>query len=121
MTNQVETEYTEPVNEGASRTVDTVETLAAVAACVVALLLSFVFGRRAMVGQPWVVVAGLVLGEVCAGIYLGLANWAGRTWSGLLDPRLVGVHFMALIVVAGICGVLGAWFGYRKSLGRGLF
>jgi hypothetical protein len=46
---------------------------------------------------------------------------AGRTWHGLLDPRLIGVHFMALIVGAGLCGAIGAWFGYRKAMGSGLF
>jgi len=28
---------------------------------------------------------------------------------------------MALIVGAGLCGAIGAWFGYRKAIGRGLF
>jgi hypothetical protein len=42
-------------------------------------------------------------------------------WHGMLDPRVVGVHFMALVVAAGICGLIGAWFGYRKAMRGGLF
>ena len=62
-----------------------------------------------------------MVGGVCAGVFLGVANWAGQMWPGLLDPRLVGVHFMVLIVAAGLSGALGAWFGYRKAMRRGLF
>jgi hypothetical protein len=106
------------VNQGALRIV---ETVAAVVACGVALALGLVAGLRIPVGQPWIVLVGLVVGEVIAGVYLGLANWAGRMWHGLLDPRLVGVHFMVLIVAAGLSGAIGAWFGYRKAMRGGLF
>ena len=97
------------------------ETVAAVVACGVALVLGLIAGLRIPVGQPWIVLVGLVVGEVCAAVYLGLANWAARMWHGMLDPRLVGVHFMVLVVAAGLCGAIGAWFGYRKAMGRGLF
>jgi hypothetical protein len=114
----VEAEWTAGVNQGALRIV---ETVAAVVACGVALILGLIAGLRVPVGQPWIVLVGLGVGEVCAGVYLGLANWANRMWHGLVDPRLVGVHFMALVVAAGLCGAIGAWFGYRKAMGRGLF
>jgi hypothetical protein len=114
----LETECDGPVNQGALRIV---ETVAAIVACAVALVLGRIAGLRVPIGHPWIILAGVVVGEVCAAVYLGLANWAGRVWHGLLDPRLVGVHFMALIVAAGLCGAIGAWFGYRKAMGRGLF
>jgi hypothetical protein len=40
---------------------------------------------------------------------------------GVLDARQVGVHFMVLMIAAPLFGAFGASFGYRKSLGRGLF
>jgi hypothetical protein len=118
MLNPLEAECDAPVNRGALRIV---ETIAAAVACAVALVLGIAVGLRAPLSHPLVYVVGLVAGEICAGVYLGLANWANRAWTGLLDARQVGVHFMILIVAAGICGVLGSWFGYRKSFGRGLF
>ena len=39
----------------------------------------------------------------------------------MLDARQVGVNFMVLMIAAGFSGAFGAWFGYRKSMGRGLF
>jgi hypothetical protein len=98
-----------------------VETAAAIVACAVALALGLIAGLRVPIGHPWIILVGVGVGEVCAGVYLSLANWAGRTWHGLLDPRPIGVHFMALIVGAGLCGAIGAWFGYRKAMGSGLF
>lgn len=97
------------------------ETVAAIVACGLALVVGYAIGFLGPLVQPWNVIAGLVVGEVCAGVYLGLANWASRAWSDLLDARLVGLYFMALILAAGLCGAIGAWFGYRKTLGRGLF
>lgn len=114
----LETEWGSGVNQGALRIV---ETVAAVVACGVALLLGVIAGLRVPLGQPWIVLVGLVVGEVCAGVYLGLANWAYGMWHGLVDPRAVGMHFMALVVAAGLSGAIGAWFGYRKAMGRGLF
>jgi hypothetical protein len=98
-----------------------VENLAAVLACFVALLLGYVAGLRVPIAQPWIYLVGLVVGELCAFVYFTAANWVGRTWPGSLDARLIGVHLMILIVAAGLCGVIGSWFGYRKTIGRGLF
>ena len=114
----LETEWASGVNRGALRIV---ETVAAVVACGVALVLGLIAGLRIPIGQPWIVLIGLVLGEVVAGVYLGLANWAARMWHGLLDPHVVGVHFMVLIVAAGLSGAIGAWFGYRKAMRGSLF
>lgn len=97
------------------------ETIGALVACGAALVLGLVLGYRWTLGSPWHLFAGLILGEVFTAIYFALANWAGRFWPGALDPRLVGLNFMGLVIVAGLCGVLGAMFGYRKSTGRGLF
>jgi hypothetical protein len=88
---------------------------------VLAFAVAFAVGYRATFGQPWVSLAGLAIGEVCAGVYFGVANYIGRSHPGLLDARLVGLYFLALVFAAGLCGIVGAWFGHRKSMGLGLF
>jgi hypothetical protein len=98
-----------------------VETIGALVACVAALGFGFVLGYRWTFGQPWGVVAGLVLGEIVAAVYFGASVWVGRAWPGMLDARRVGFHFMVMVVFAALCGGAGAWFGHRKSIGRGLF
>jgi hypothetical protein len=98
-----------------------VETIGAIVDCGAALVLGLVFGYRSTLGPSWHLIAGLVVGEICAVVYFIASNWVGRTYPGTLDARLVGIYFMVLVIVAGSCGGLGAWFGYRKSLGRGLF
>jgi hypothetical protein len=98
-----------------------VETIGALVACGAALALGFFLGHRWTLGPPWHLIAGLIVGEVSAVVYFAVAIWAGRTWPGTLEARLIGLHFMGLVIVAGLCGVLGAWFGYRKFMGRGLF
>jgi hypothetical protein len=97
------------------------EAVGAAGAGVLAFVVAFAVGYRATFGQPWVSLLGLVIGEVCAGVYFGVANYVGRTHAGLLDARLVGIYFLALVFAAGLCGMFGAWFGHRKSIGLGLF
>lgn len=97
------------------------EAVGAVGAAVLAFAVAFAVGYRATFGQPWVSLAGLAIGEVCAGVYFGVANYIGRSHPGLLDARLVGLYFLALVFAAGLCGIVGAWFGHRKSMGLGLF
>lgn len=97
------------------------EAVGAIGAGVLALVAAFVVGYRATFGQPWISLAGLAIGEVCAGVYFLVANWVGRSTPGLLDARLVGVYLMILVFAAGACGIVGGWFGQRKSIGLGLF
>ncbi|HLG49292.1 MAG TPA: hypothetical protein VKY24_23815 [Reyranella sp.] len=97
------------------------EAVGAVGAAVLAFAVAFAVGYRATFGQPWVSLVGLAIGEVCAGVYFGVANYIGRSHPGLLDARLVGLYFLALVFAAGLCGIVGAWFGHRKSMGLGLF
>ncbi|MBS0524775.1 MAG: hypothetical protein JSS04_14190 [Proteobacteria bacterium] len=97
------------------------EAVGAVGAGVLAFGVAFVVGYRATFGQPWISLAGLAIGEVCAGVYFLGANWIGRSAPGLLDARLVGVYLMILVFAAGLCGLAGSWFGQRKSIGLGLF
>lgn len=97
------------------------ETIGGLVDCGAAWAIGLVLGYRWTLGPPWHLIAGLVLGEVCAAVYFALANWVGRGWPGLLDARLVGLHFLVLMIAAPLAGAFGAWFGYRKSLGRGLF
>jgi hypothetical protein len=97
------------------------ETVGAAVALVLVLVVAFVVGYRATFGLPWIVLAGLLVGEMSAGVYFGVANWIGRRMPGLLDARLVGVDFLVLVFAAGLCGAVGAWFGHRKSMGHGLF
>ena len=97
------------------------ETIGAIGACGAALVFGFVLGYRWTFGQPWGVIAGLVVGEICAAVYFGVSLWIGRASPQLLDARTVGFHFLALVVVAGPIGGLGSWFGHRKSIGGSLF
>ena len=97
------------------------EAVGAIGTSVLAFVVAFAVGYRATLGQPWVSLVGLAIGEVCAGLYFGVANYVGRGTPGLLDARLVGISFLILVFAAGLCGVLGAWFGHRKSIGLGLF
>jgi hypothetical protein len=97
------------------------EAVGAVGAGVLAFAIAFAVGYRATFGQPLISLAGLVIGEVCAGVYFLTANWVGRSTPGLLDARLVGIYLLVLVFAAGLCGIVGAWFGHRKSIGLGLF
>ncbi len=97
------------------------EAVGAVGAGVLAFAVAFAVGYRATFGQPFISLAGLVIGELCAGVYFLTANWVGRNTPGLLDARLVGVYLMVLVFAAGLCGIAGSWFGHRKSIGLGLF
>jgi hypothetical protein len=65
--------------------------------------------------------AAAALGFLSAGLYFTLALPVARASPQLLDARLVGLHFLALLVVGAAFGALGAVFGYRKSLGVRLF
>jgi Na+/proline symporter len=98
-----------------------VETIGALVACGAALVFGIVLGYRWTVGQPWGVIAGLIVGEICAAVYFGASLWVGRNWPGVLDARTVGFHFMALVVLAALLGGAGSWFGHRKSMGGSLF
>ena len=97
------------------------ETVGALVGCGAALAIGLTLGYRWTLGPPWHLIAGFVVGEICAAAYFAVANWVGRASPGLLDAWLVGVNFMILVIAAPSSGVLGAWFGYRKSLRRGLF
>ena len=97
------------------------ETIGAIVACLAALAFGFGLGYRWTFGQPWGVVAGLVVGEIFAAVYFASSIWVGGAWPGVLDARRVGLHFVVLVVVAALCGGAGSWFGHRKSMGPGLF
>ncbi|MCW5733212.1 MAG: hypothetical protein KIS73_03775 [Enhydrobacter sp.] len=97
------------------------ETIGALVACGASLAIGVILGYRWTLASPWHLITGVMVGEILAGVYFAMSIWAGRHFPGLLDPRLVGLNFMALVVAAGFSGGLGAWFGYRKSMGRGLF
>lgn len=97
------------------------ETIGALVGCGAALAIGLVLGYRWTFGPPWHLIAGLLVGAVCAVVYFAVANWVGGASPDLLDARLVGVHFMVLMIAAPLIGAFGASFGYRKSLGRGLF
>ncbi|HTE81121.1 MAG TPA: hypothetical protein VK634_10585 [Reyranella sp.] len=97
------------------------ETIGALVGCGAALAIGLVLGYRWTLGPPWHLIAGLVVGAVCAAVYFAVANWVGRAVPGMLDAPQVGVHFMVLMIIAPLTGAFGASFGYRKSLGRGLF
>ena len=110
-----------PLVEPGVGSVRTVETIGAIVVCAAALVISLIMGYRWTLGPPWHLIAGVVVGEICAAVYFAVATWVGRAWPGVLDARVVGVHLMVLVLASGFSGGLGAWFGYRKSTGRGLF
>ena len=97
------------------------ETIGAIVDCGAALVLGFILGFRWTLGPPWHLMAGALVGVICAVVFFVVANWLGRMMPGMLEARLVGLIFMGLIFAAALSGGFGAWFGYRKSLGRGLF
>lgn len=97
------------------------ETIGALVACGASLAIGLIVGYRWTLAPPWHLIAGVVVGEISAAVYFATSIWAGWAWPGLLDPRLVGLNFMALVIAAAFSGGFGAWFGYRKSMGRGLF
>jgi hypothetical protein len=98
-----------------------VETIGALVACGAALAIGLLLGYRWTLGSPWHLIAGLVMGGACAAVYFALSIWVGRALPGVLEARQVGVHFMVLMIIAPLVCAFGASFGYRKSLGRGLF
>ncbi len=97
------------------------ETVGAILASGLAGVLGFVAGGRWAPNPFLGALFGLPLGIVSAGIYFALALGVAEAWPQLLDARLVGLHFLALLVVGAMCSGLGAVFGYRKSLGARLF
>lgn len=97
------------------------ETIGALVGCGAALAVGAVLGYRWTLGTPWHLIAGLLVGAACTAIYFVVATWVGRAMPGTLEARQVGVNFMVLMPAAPLVGLMGAWFGYRKSIGRGLF
>ena len=55
-----------------------VETIGALIGCGVALAIGLALGYRWTLGPPWHLIAGVVVGEVCAAVYFAVANWVGR-------------------------------------------
>lgn len=64
---------------------------------------------------------GAAGGVLVAAAYFALGIWVGETWPHILQPRRVGLYSAGLVVGGALCGGIGSWFGYRKSLGAKLF
>lgn len=98
------------------------ETVGAILASILAGLLGFCAGKRwAPTPSVGVLLFGIPMGAVAAGLYVASALFVAEAWPDLLDARSVGLHGLALLFIGAICGGLGAVFGYRKSLGARLF
>jgi hypothetical protein len=57
--------------------------------------------------------AGLLIGLLCAGLYLMLAVAIETFWPTTLDARSVGLYFTILCFTAPISGGVAAYLGYR--------
>jgi hypothetical protein len=98
-----------------------VEFVAAILACVIAALCGFVAGGRWSPGPLVGALFGIPIGLFFAAAYFTLALWVAQTWPHLVQAHRVGLCAMGVLVVGAIVAAIGAWFGYRKSLGASLF
>lgn len=81
----------------------------------------FAAGGRWAPGPVIGALFGIPIGMFFAAAYFTLALWVAQTWPQLLQAHRVGLCAMGVLVVGAIAAALGAWFGYRKSLGANLF
>jgi hypothetical protein len=98
-----------------------VEILGAILACIAAGSLGFFAGGHWGPGPLAGAFLGIPLGALVAPLYFILALMIGETLPGALDARLIGLFSMGLVIAGATCGAIGAWFGYRKSMGARLF
>ena len=98
-----------------------VEAAAAILGCLIAGAFGFYVGGRLAPGPILGAIMGAAAGVVVAAAYFALGLWVGETWPNILHPRRVGLAAAALLLGGMICGAIGSWFGYRKSLGAKLF
>lgn len=97
------------------------ETIGAIIACAVAGILGYSAGTR-WAPSPFVgALMGMPVGALVAPAYFVLALVVGNVQPHLLDAHLIGLLSLALVIAGAVCGAIGAWFGYRKSLGASLF
>jgi len=98
-----------------------VEAIGAIIACGAALAFGVFAGSRWAPGPVLGALMGFVVGTVVAPAYFIAALLVGAVRPQLLDAHRVGLLAMALVIAGALCGSIGAWFGYRKSLGAKLF
>ena len=97
------------------------ETAGGFLCCAVALVLGIYIGRRWASGAEWAVLVGFVIGAVCVAFYLIVTSSIGMLWPETLDAHVLGLHLIVVGMASPVCGALGALFGYRRSIGQGLF
>jgi hypothetical protein len=98
-----------------------VEAAAAILGCLVAGAFGFYVGGRLAPGPFLGAIMGAAAGVLVAAAYFALGLWIGETWPNVLHPRRVGLWSAGLVLGGMVSGAIGAWFGYRKSLGARFF
>jgi hypothetical protein len=98
-----------------------VEFVVAIMACILAAMCGIVAGGRWAPGPIIGALFGIPIGLFFSAAYFALALWVAQTWPHLLQAHRVGFCAAGVLVVGAILAAIGAWFGYRKSLGASLF
>jgi hypothetical protein len=98
-----------------------VEFVAAILACAIAAMCGFIAGGRWAPGPIIGALMGIPIGLFFAAAYFTVALWVAQTWPHLLQAHRVGLCAAGVLLVGAILAAIGAWFGYRKSLGASLF
>jgi hypothetical protein len=94
-----------------------VETVSALVTCVAAVAVGFYVGNHWAPDAIWSAVFGAVVGEVCAGLYWGLALFlATLVPEAAVSGRAVGIDFEILVIATPVCGAIAGVMGYRRTL-----
>jgi hypothetical protein len=94
-----------------------VEIFSAIVTCVAALAAGFYVGNHWSPDAIWSAVFGAVAGELCAGVFWGLALFlATMVPAAAVSPRAVGVDFLILVIATPVCGAIAGVMGYRRTL-----
>jgi len=94
-----------------------VEIFSAIVTCVAASAAGFYVGNHWAPDAIWSAVFGALVGEVCAGLYWGVALFlATMVPSADVSGYAVGFEFVILLVATPVCGAIAGVMGYRRTL-----
>jgi len=94
-----------------------VEIFSAIVTCVAAAAAGFYVGNHWAPDAIWSAVFGALVGEVCAGLYWGVALFlATLVPSADVSGRAVGFDFGILVIATPVCGAIAGALGYRRTL-----
>jgi len=89
------------------------ETVTALVAAGAAFALSYLFGRSLNASFLLVALGGVLAGAGFAILFFVSTVTVGHMMPGLLEPWLLGVHFIALLIVAPLGGAAIAALTHR--------